>query len=144
LTTEYKIAKGLAGLNKELQKIRVLADSSEQEAIRRAAYLSKCPTEPPVGRSTNLQVTLGEEVVSRRFESDDTLQDVMHWLGAHGSQIFENLEQGTWVLLDVHRNLILDAKRQGNDTLQYLECWPSGRLHLTKQELVDLQGGGSV
>jgi len=140
LTADYKIAKGLAVLNKELQNIRITADSSEQEAIQRAAYLSKCPTEPPVGRSTNLQVTLGEEIVARRFESDDTLQDVMHWLGAHGSQIFENLEQGTWVLLDINRNIVLDAKRHVNDTLQYLECWPSGRLQLTKQELVDLQG----
>lgn len=139
-TTEYKIAKGQAVFGKELQKIRASADNSEQEAIQRAGYLSKCPTEPPAGRSTNLQVTLGDEVVRRRFEGDDTLHDVMHWLGAHGSQIFVNLENGTWVLLDVHRNVVLDTKKHANDTLHYLECWPSGRLQLTTQALVDLQG----
>ena len=142
-TTEYRLAKGQAVFAKELQSIRVAADSSEQEAIRRAAYLSKCPTEPPPGRSTNLQVSLGDEVVRRRFEADDTLHDVMHWLGAHGSQIYQNLEQGTWVLLDVHRNVVFDTKKHTNDTLQFLECWPSGRLQLTTQSLVELQGSNN-
>lgn len=138
-TTEYRMAKGQAVLNKELQTIRAAADSSEQEAIRRAVFLSQVPSEPD-GRSTNLQITLGEETVRRKFEADDTLENVMHWVGAHGSQIFENLQKGTWVLLDVNRNVVLDAQRHLNDTLHYLECWPSGRLQLTTRELVDLQG----
>lgn len=140
LTPEYRIAKGQAVFAKQIEKIRGAADSSEQEAIQRAGYLSKCPTEPSAGRGANVQVNLGEEVVRRRFEGDDTLHDVMHWLGAHGSHIFQNLEKGEWVLLDVHRNVVLNAQRQANDTLQYLECWPSGRLQLTTSELVELQG----
>ena len=66
LTTDYRIGKGQAVFAKELQTIRAAADTSEQEAIQRAEHQSKCPTEPPAGRSTNLQVTLGDEVVRRR------------------------------------------------------------------------------
>ena len=139
LTPEYRQAKAEALFVKELFTIRAAADTSEQEAIKRAAHLSKCPMEPPIGRSTNLQVTMGQEVLRRRFEGDDTLLDVMHWLGAHGSPIFEHLQQGSWVLLDVHRNVVLNAKQRANDTLQYLECWPSGRLQLTTQALIDLR-----
>ena len=139
LTTEYQLTKGQAVLAKSLQTIRAEGGRSEVEAILRAADLSKCPAEPMVGKSANVQVTLGEEVVRRRFEGDDTLQDVLHWLGAHGSGIFQNLNRGEWVLLDTDRNVMLDVRTQANDTLQYLECWPSGRLRLTTQALVDLQ-----
>ena len=162
-TTEYQLAKGHAVLQRTLQRIRSAADAEEEETIARAAFLSKCPTEPAVGRSATVSVALGSsnnsdsvEVLRRRFEGDDTLLDVLHWLGAHGTQIYYNLQPASssserlhrqnqnpheeWVLLDVHRQVVLDIPRQANDTLQYLECWPSGRLQVTTRALANLQG----
>eukprot|EP00984_Skeletonema_dohrnii_P023027 scaffold12157_cov78-Skeletonema_dohrnii-CCMP3373.AAC.3 len=56
----------------------------------RLQYLTKCPKEPPVGRGAIMNVRLGDErekidggLASRRFDGDDTLADVLNWLGGY-------------------------------------------------------------
>jgi hypothetical protein len=145
LTAEYQAGKARQMFEKEIATMRSTADSSETEAVQRANYLSRVPTEPTNGRSAFLQVALGAETVRRRFEGDDTLQDVLYWLGAHGSEILQRLEQGEWLVRDINRNpaVSLDPTKHARDTLQYLGCWPSGRLDVVPRAIVEATAASS-
>ena len=65
------------------------AGMTEGETAIRLAFLSKCRKEPPEGRGALVRVSLGDDSegiieggrVSRRFDGDDTLEDVLNWLG---------------------------------------------------------------
>lgn len=81
----------------------------------------------------------GSEVptkITRSFDHDDTLGDVLHWLGGQASVILQKLESGEWKLVDRNRQgpeedyhfLKIDSKELRDRTLQYVGCWPSGRL----------------
>jgi hypothetical protein len=77
------------------------------------------------------------ETLRRRFDGDDTLQDVLHWFGAHGSLILEKLYSREWILRDLNRGYPLQAMdivAQGSCTLQYIGCWPSGRLDIVPND----------
>jgi len=136
-TPEYQMAKQKVVFDKTVQDILASADASATEAVARAAYMSKCPTEPPEGRGSYIQVKLGTNTtLRRRFDADDTLADVLHWLGGHGSVIPNKLLSREWSLLDInqpqHRSRLvpLDCQAQQHHTLQYIGCWPSGRLEI--------------
>ena len=149
---EYRNNKALMQFDKDILQILQLGDVDTQEAIRRSNHLSKCPSEPTNG--SWIQVELGsQEKIKRKFDGDDTLEDVLNWLGSHGSQIPSKLlvsttkkeqqqieENDIWFLVD--RNLpsnppynVLELQHK---TLQYIGCWPSGRLaivpFLTKEQ----------
>ena len=134
LTPEYVTGKQRIQHTAELAKIHTEADHSEEEALKRAAFLAKCPTEPPEGRGAWIQVALADhETIRRRFDADDTLQDVLYWMAAsHGSILVEKLRTREWMLQDLNRNPAapLDCVKHSSSTLQYLGCWPSGRLEL--------------
>lgn len=137
LTPEYQMAKQKIVFHKTVQEILASADASETEALARAAYMAQCPTEPPEGRGSYIQVKLGTDtMLRRRFDADDTLADVLHWLGGHGSVIPNKLLSREWSLLDVnqpqHQSLLLplDCQAHQHHTLQYIGCWPSGRLEI--------------
>jgi UBA/TS-N domain/PUB domain len=182
LTVEYKQAKRRFEFARQISQIRASANDDTAEALKRAAYLSKCPTEPPEGRGAWMQVVLGSsasagattttttppssgglplvkknnnnnnnnnlnigaapttatiEILRRRFDGDDTLQDVLHWLGAHGSLILDKLQSREWILRDLNRGYPLvgmDLATQGPCTLQYIGCWPSGRLDIVPND----------
>ena len=130
-TVEYKTAKQRIQLTAELAQIQNLPP--EQVSY----YLSKCPSEPPEGRGAWMQVSLADhETIRRRFEADDTLQDVLYWIAAasHGGAVLlEKLQDSRdWMLQDLNRYPILplDCIMHQHSTLQYLGCWPSGRLEL--------------
>jgi hypothetical protein len=62
---------------------------------------------------------------------------VLHWLGAHGSLIFEKLQSREWILRDLNRGfprIAMDIATQGSYTLQYIGCWPSGRLDIVPND----------
>lgn len=74
--------------------------------------------------------------ISRGFDHDDILGDVINWLGGQCSVIPSKLETGEWSLVDrnkqgseedynYHR---LDVSELSGKTLQYIGCWPSGRI----------------
>lgn len=134
LTLEYQQAKQKLLFDAELQHLLAQADSSEVEAIQRAAFLAKCPTEPPPGRGALIHVALGDALLlQRRFDSDDTLQDVLCWLAGHASAIYDKLTiSRDYMLVDLHRfpEQPLDCLQHANATLQYLGWWPSGKLEL--------------
>ena len=86
-------------------------------------------------------VRLGDEsetrieggAVSRRFDGDDTLDDVLHWLGGcYGDEVLDKLRgaERVWCLCDLNRYplLPLDVEKHRGKTLQYLGLFPSGKL----------------
>ena len=70
--------------------------------------------------------------ISRRFDGDDTLQDVIRWIGAHGSIIPSKMESREWCLVDLNKYPIeaIDVNRDMGKTVQYIGCWPSGKLEI--------------
>lgn len=132
-TREYQQGKQKLVFAKQLQEIQNSVNDSEAEALKRADHMSKCPTEPPAGRGALMQVSLGpDQTIRRRFDGDDTLSDVLHWLGGHGSVIPDHILSRTWSLVDLNRYPVvpIDCESHRARTLQYIGCWPSGKLEV--------------
>jgi len=87
-----------------------------------------------------MYVTLGDESekieggrVSRRFDGDDTLEDVLNWLGGcYGTELLEKIRGSSreWCLCDLNRYPCspIDVEKHSRKTLQYLGLFPSGKL----------------
>jgi hypothetical protein len=156
---EYKDAKQKSEFSKLVQDVkegrRLLhpaVATMDEEMIARAGFMSKCPSEPPEGRGAIMTVLLGEDqtsansndsetgttrILQRRFDGDDTLGDVLNWLGsAVGTYaVYQLCDTREWCLVDKHRhpdNVPIPCSTEGQkrQTLQYLGCWPSGKLQL--------------
>jgi len=145
LSPEYREARRLRGFHAEMRRIGGMngdalasAGMSESDTAARLQFLSRCPREPPEGRGAVVTVILGEEServpggrVSRRFDGDDTLEDVLNWLGGcYGPELLERLRGEEWRLCDVNKYPVspLDVEGSRTKTLQYLGLFPSGRL----------------
>ena len=148
VSTEYIEAKKLRTFHAEMKRLAKPASSmTVHETTIRLAYMSNCPKEPPEGRGARLFVQLGDDsdekieggCVSRRFDGDDTLEDVLNWLGGcYGNVLLEKLRGSTnddknvreWCLCDmnVYPILPLDVEKHAKKTLQYLGLFPSGKL----------------
>jgi len=148
MTDEYKEGKRLRGFHAEMRRVAKGNGSAdvqrggmtEGETAIRLGFLSKCPKEPPEGRGAWVNVQLGDvsekiegASVKRRFDGDDTLEDVLNWLGgSYGNEVLDKI-RGTrreWCLCDLNRFPILplDVDKHGKKTLQYLGLFPSGKL----------------
>ncbi|KAL7488184.1 hypothetical protein ACHAW6_014856 [Cyclotella cf. meneghiniana] len=157
---EYQQAKKWRAFHAEMTRVARQSGShdiqtgmTQEETDVRLEFLSKCPKEPPEGRGAILNVCLGKETekiegghVSRRFDGDDTLQDVLHWLGGcYGLELVDKLLSREWCLCDLNRYPVapLDVEKHGNKTLQFLGLFPSGKLgvHLSED---GWREGGSV
>jgi hypothetical protein len=142
---EYANNKALLQFDKDIAKHLALGDSDMNEALKRAAFLSKCPSESITTTTTTTPMSMmssgGSQVtvelgnitkLSRKFDGDDTLRDVVHWLGAHATILYVNLvEKGEWHLVDRNHPEALpyhNLEQVLDKTLQYIGCWPSGRL----------------
>lgn len=156
-TEDYLYKKSLIQFQRDLTQIisgsNLNANVAEQELIKRANNLSLVPSEPSQGTGALLQVNLGPtksnadndakentiksnkeriQKISRRFDGDDTLENVIHWIGAHGSIIPSKIRSREWSLVDLNKYPIepIDVNINLGRTLQYIECWPSGRLEI--------------
>jgi hypothetical protein len=152
---DYMTQKAAMAFDKELEQILSLADQDMTEAIKRSEFLSKCPSEPTTGGSwMTVELGLGslstnnnnqnnkKLTIKRKFDSDDTLEDVLHWLGGHGSTIPQKLITNEWHL--VNRNHANSPPYQNiaqlqTKTLQYIGCFPSGRLAIVPATIVTAQ-----
>lgn len=133
LTDEYLSAKAKIELDKEIKRIKDGSSvSEEEEIVKRASYISKCPSEPFDGAGALMQLSIGDEKIMRRFDGDDIVQDVLNWIGGHGSVIPEKILSREWCLVDLNRYPIvpIDVEKNLSKTLQYVGCWPSGRLEI--------------
>ena len=145
---EYIIGKKVCAFHGEMRRIgkgkAQQQDLTQVDLDIRLQYLSKCPKEPPEGRGARMNVYLGDErekieggLASRRFDGDDTLQDVLDWLGGcYGPELLERLRSREWCLCDLNRYPIfpLDVERHRLKTLQYLGLFPSGKLGVRLSE----------
>jgi hypothetical protein len=80
-----------------------------------------------------MQVVISDETtIRRKFDGDDVLRDVLNWIGGHGSVIPEKILSREWCVVDINRFPIapMDCELNLDKTLQYIGCWPSGRLEL--------------
>lgn len=127
---------------------------SEKEQNHRQHLLSKLPKEPKPGcgavimiqfphatsiKKSNTSVSENattSTTITRRFDSDDTLEDVLNWIGGTVGTIFLdnicNNNGSEWCLVDVNKKEQLDCHSSEikSKTLHYLGFWPSGRLAL--------------
>lgn len=145
---EYKMGKKLRAFHAEMRRIgkgqREQQNLTEGEMEVRLQYLTRCPKEPPLGRGAIMNVQLGDErekidggLASRRFDGDDTLADVLNWLGAaYGDELLEKMRSREWCLCDLNRYPILplNVEKHQKKTLQYLGLFPSGKLGVRLSE----------
>jgi hypothetical protein len=146
LSDEYRRGKQAIEFSRELGEALTGGDSSESEAVERSRFLGLCPSEPPPGRGAVVQVRLADRgAVRRRFDADDTLGDVLNWLGAHGSDIPRRVASREWSLVDLSHYPVspFDPAADAPLTLQYLGCWPSGKLELLPST-DEWRGGGKT
>jgi hypothetical protein len=129
---EYIEAKKLIEFTKQFKDIQSAGNGSTAEAVRRTEYMAKCPSEPSGGRGALMQVVIADQTVRRRFDGDDILSDVLNWIGGHGSVIPDKILSREWCLVDLNRYPVapIDCELNIDKTLQYIGCWPSGRLEL--------------
>jgi hypothetical protein len=162
---EYARHKALRLFQKELAPAlkKDNDDDEQEEASARKRYLSKLPSEPVTGgQGSQITVEFGINIsnniannnnnnnntdnndnniqqlmkISRGFDHDDILGDVINWLGGQASVIPSKLETGEWSLVDRNRQGSeedynyhrLDLSELSSKTLQYIGCWPSGRI----------------
>jgi len=146
LTPEYIHAKALLQFHKDVQQMFHSADNSAEEAIARSEYMSKLPTEPAMGGAWIYVNFEGLEQdaqfkLKRKFDGDDTLEDVLHWIAGNGTSILTKLQSGEWELVDGHRHppACLDVVSLASRTLQYIGCWPSGKLIIRPKSSIEQQ-----
>lgn len=152
-TLEYQQAKRELEFTKEIhQYLRIIP--SDDELNQRESLLSLVPPEATEGRGTLIHITIPllpqqqqqqhSRIVQRRFDADDTLLDVIHWLGGTLGTIFRInlLETQQWFLVDRNRmatnnnnNRIPMDATNNKRTLQYHGLWPSGKLLLCPSSL---------
>ena len=131
-TPEYVDAKRELQFQKAVRAMFSQSDSSEAEAIARATFMAKAPAEPSDGRGALVQVKIADETVRRRFDGDDTLDCILNWLGGHASGIPSKVLSREWSLVDINHypRAPIDCEENQNKTIQYIGCWPSGRLEI--------------
>jgi len=145
LTPEYMNAKALVQFHKDVQQMFHSADNSAEEAIARSQHMSKLPTEPTMGGAWIFVNFEGLDdanfKLKRKFDGDDTLEDILHWVAGNGTGILTKLQNGEWELVDGNRHppACLDVVSLASRTLQYIGCWPSGKLIIRPKSAIASQ-----
>ena len=146
-TREYQHAKRQQVFSKEVAaQLRAMPTATTEEQTKRHQLLSKLPKEPSsrthgsvimIQLNDNISTDTSSTMITRRFDSDDTLDDVLNWIGGTvGSVFVDKLSNSQeWSLVDVNRygpKVPIDCFNEYNrqKTLQHLGFWPSGRLAL--------------
>lgn len=151
-SADYSKDRALREFQKDLASFLSDQNASREELSARNTFLSRLTSEPTQGGSQitveygvvlNTTAKAGSEAattppskITRKFDHDDTLGDVLHWLGGQATGILEKLETGDWKLVNRNRQGPeedycfdrLDLNEMRNQTLQRIGCWPSGRL----------------
>merc|ERR1712165_666012 len=158
LSQEYQSDKALRVFSSQVKSIQdgVLRapgiSNMEEELVQRSAYLSKCPSEPSGGTGALLQITMAgtntnnnssnnnnnnnNMKISRKFDGDDTLNDILSFIGAHGTILPIKLSTREWCIVDLNRYpaVPLNVELNRNKTLSFLGLWPSGKLEIRPSE----------
>ena len=134
LTDIYLVNKAKQSFDLEIQQLLDPKNTvtSNEETLKRADFLKKCPSEPTQGGSLiQVQIGLTTNKITRKFDGDDTLEDVLNWItGSTHSMVYDRLTKHEWYLVNMNQNAALNIKTGLSKTLQALGCWPSGRLQI--------------
>ena len=132
LKDEYKQHKALLKFEKDVADILLKSDTCTEEAITRSRYMHQLPSEPTAGIGALVQVKITtSSTFKRRFDGDDTLRDILNWLGGHAPGILANLDSKQWSLVDLNQYPATPIDITLKDkTLLSIGCWPSGKLEI--------------
>lgn len=132
LKDEYKQHKDLLKFEKDVAEILRKSDSCTEEAITRSKYMHQLPSEPTAGMGALVQIKITtSSTFKRRFDGDDTLRDILNWLGGHAPGILVNLDSQQWSLVDLNQYPATPIDISMKDmTLLSIGCWPSGKLEI--------------
>lgn len=126
-TSAYREAK--AALDGEAARRQAAAKDEAADRARRAAHLAKVPAEPTAGDGSasacviTIKVGANDTAWRRRFNSEDTLEDLMHFIRSLEGVPDEPAEL---VVTNVTTRppTKLDAVAQRNASLYALDLWP--------------------
>lgn len=132
---EYIAGKQLLHFHRNLQQML------QQQTSESSNY--KLSSEPGSTQNASLiHLQLTDSIThKRRFHPDDTLQDIMSWIGTLASQIPNKITTNEWVLVDrgfsPPKSIPMNSHML-RKTLQTLGLWPSAKLQiLIKDMLLD-------
>ena len=124
-TSSYGASKEAQQLQQALALSKVEYETHDE--VARAAFLLRVPEEPPEGAagSTKICVHVGQEQVWRRFESCNTLEDLLNFVRSLPRAPKRDLVLDNITTRPPRR---LDTAAQLGLTLQRLDMWPSGHV----------------
>ena len=103
----------------------------EEEERRRRAFASRVPTEPPEGAagSSKICVHVGGAANWRRFESCNTLEDLLNYVRSlQGTPPVQTVAQLRVADVTTRPSKAFDVSTQLGLTLQSLGLWPTGHI----------------
>ena len=124
-TSSYGASKEAQQLQQALALSKVEYETHDE--VARAAFLLRVPEEPPEGAagSTKICIHVGQEQVWRRFESCNTLEDLLNFVRSLPRAPKRDLVLDNITTRPPRR---LDTAAQLGLTLQRLDMWPSGHV----------------
>lgn len=132
---EYISGKQLINFHKTLQQML------EYNVYNPSIDTSKLSSEPDTTQNSSLIHLQFTDTIThkRRFHPDDTLQDIITWIGTLASQVPNKIKSDEWVLVDkafsppraIPTNTAMFRK-----TLQTLGWWPSCKLQILMKDMV--------
>jgi hypothetical protein len=132
-SARYLLARDRAAFEAALQAS--VGTAGEEEERRKAALRPRVPAQPEAGRAGTTRVTVfcGEDVLQRRFNSDDVVRDIVHWLGAEHRSVIPDrlLGDRSWELVNktVYPPHVLElSDKELGQTLMAAEMWPGAEL----------------
>jgi len=115
-----------------MQALSMSEDQFESEqAKRRAEFRQRVPEEPPEGQAGNSLICfhVNEEQVWRRFESNNTLEDLIYFARSLKGAPLKDMAVTNITMAPAVR---LDLTTQLGLTLQRLDLWPTGHLRVER------------
>jgi len=132
---EYINGKQLINFHKTVQQML------EYNVYNPSNDTSKLSSEPDTTQNSSLIHLQFTDTIThkRRFHPDDTLQDIITWIGTLASQVPRKITTDEWVLVDkgfsppraIPMNIAMFRK-----TLQTLGWWPSCKLQILMKDMV--------
>lgn len=129
-SSEYKESKTLLDFEAEIQALLNENNPTAEELQQRQVHRKKLPMEPK-GGAGSLTMEVGQHHKwQRKFDGDDTLEDVLNFLASHATALPQKLQSQEWYLVNLNYAppIAYDVQALHTKTLQYMGCWPSGRL----------------
>jgi len=124
---------------------KAVADERKEKeaaaALKRAGYLAKVPPEPAVENGGSVHSTCvltftvgGERIARRKFESDNTLEDVLNYVRSLAVLPVDAVLKLDNVTTAPFRRLDPDDKPCASASLYALDLWPMGTVGITVVE----------